>query len=436
MTTENFKIVERKRNVVSLFFALLFSISFLIFILFQKALVKKLGFPKPLLYVDEVFVVIFFYLLSLYFLVIAKIDKLIFPFLKVLVIFAGVGLISGLINGNSMLVTSLGIFDYLKNFIFIFVGYYFFNSRKLLMTLYNILLFVSLILVGVAIFQELLFLLGKTATGIIRFGLLRTPSLVGHPNMFGLYIFLFFTLRLFVKRKIDFINFLLLLGIFLSLSRFVWVSTIIVLIIYSWQNKKIKNFLIILSLLVVFFIFALPYFFRHSSQELFSESFYRGYALLKSLEVWKDHKVLGAGPGMWGGVVSIIFKSPLYERYNFSDHWFKTYLQRIHSLDQFYPQLLAETGVIGFIIFIIFLYLLYKIPKQISFKVKDSFLRNFLKALSLVSIGLTLYLFGSGLNLSHFLITYSIFLGMSLGVAKNENIFNQQISLSKRWRCN
>ena len=48
---------------------------------------------------------------------------------------------------------------------------------------------------------------------------------------------------------------------------------------------------------------------------------YRVYTMNKSLEVFKDHPILGVGPGMFGGVISVIFNSHVYDEYNFQKTW-------------------------------------------------------------------------------------------------------------------
>lgn len=330
----------------------------------------------------------------------------------------------------------MGTFDYLKNFSFLFAGYYIFRSRRLLLISYKTLTTIAIICVIVAVSQEILFLLGKISapTALIRFGLMRTPSLLGHPNLYGLYIFLVFTIRLFLKRKIDFLNILFLIGIFLSISRFVWISTIFILFVYTMNFGKFFYKFAFLFLFIGFSFFSLPYFLLHTSHELLTQNFFRGYALYKSIEIWNDNKILGVGPGMFGGVVSIIFNSPIYYKYDFSYHWFN-FMKNFNSIDQFYPQLLAETGILGFLSFIYILFILFKNPRIIYKKrTRYDFFSNFIYSLSWVPLGLILYLFGSGLNMVAFLIPYFLLLGISIGVVKNAYPTRKQISFSKRWR--
>ncbi len=53
--------------------------------------------------------------------------------------------------------------------------------------------------------------------------------------------------------------------------------------------------------------------------------------------------IFGAGPGRFGSIASMIYKSPLYKKLNIDDTKF--------TMDTFWPQLIGETGLGGFILF-------------------------------------------------------------------------------------
>jgi O-antigen ligase len=77
------------------------------------------------------------------------------------------------------------------------------------------------------------------------------------------------------------------------------------------------------------------------SLEYFQADEYRGVFLYKAAEAFGDHPLLGAGPGRFGGWVSINYEpSLLYSEYAFST-------QGISSIDMFWPHLIVETGIIG-----------------------------------------------------------------------------------------
>jgi len=345
----------------------------------------------------------------------------------ILILFLIGGMNSGVYNNNNLFITSLGVFDYIKNFFYIVGCYYLFSNYKFLKTLYRILLSLTILLVFVAVIQEVFFLLGEDIgkvflpSALTRFGFLRTPSLMGHPNIFGLYVLLFFTLNLFIrKRTLGLTNILLYMGLFLTFSRFVWVSGAIIIMFFALESKKLVHKMAGAVMALSFIIFVIPFVYIKTHNEMLTQDYFRGYALYKSIEIWNDNKLLGVGPGMFGGVISLKFNSPVYERYNFSDRWL-TFMKGFNSIDQFWPQLLAETGLIGLFIFFLLLSVLYIIPRRISLMVEDSFLKGMLSGLAKMPVILFFYLFGSGLNMTAFLVTYTSLLGIAIGVAKDEN---------------
>ncbi len=396
---------------------------FLLFIPFQRVLVRQLNFDKKLLYIDEVVSLIFIFTIPILILMKGRVRREIQALMIPVATFIVVGMTSGLYNGNEIIITGLGIFDYVKLFFYIFGCCYFFADHEFLKFIYKILLKLAVLLVLIALIQETVYFLNGnvrsffTPVVLTRFGMLRTPSLLGHPNLFGLYALLFFTLNLFVTRRIDFTNSLLLIGTFLSVSRFIWISTLVVMMVFILKSKKILYKLFI-CIVAVYFAIVAPSFIKHTNTELFSQDFYRGYALFISLEIWRDHKLLGAGPGMYGGVVSVKFNSPIYDSYSFSALWYQKFLQRIHSIDLFWPQVLAETGVCGFLTFTGLLFVAYMVPRRLSYRISDSFLKALLMGMSYIPIVIGIYLFGSGLNLTGFLVTYASLLGISIGVAQ------------------
>ena len=403
--------------------------AFLVFLPFQMWLYTRFNLAHGFLWMDEIFVVggvcscLFVLLLKR---TVPREAALIFcP----IVLFVLIGLLSGLLNSRELHVTVLGIFDYLKGFLLISVFACVSISRRRIIYLYKILYILAIMLSPVAVLQELAFFLhfpvekiGVLYPDLVRFGFLRTNSLMGHPNMFGLYTLMFFVLDLNLYRRLRWHHAFLLLGTFLSFSRMVWLASIVVIILSPIKNKR-KNLVIVLLPLIICVCVAIPLFYSHTARELRSNNTYRGYTLAKSMEIWKENPLIGVGPGMYGGVVSVMFNSPIYKQYNFSQNWFNYGLRRFRSLDQFLPQILAEMGLIGTLFFMFLLYLLVRIPLRIAFKTADTFKKDLLLGLSVIPLILFVYLFGSGLNLTPFLLTYSALFGMVLGM-KDENSSN------------
>ena len=146
---------------------------------------------------------------------------------------------------------------------------------------------------------------------------------------------------------------------------------------------------------------------------------FRVYARNKAMEVWRDQPFLGVGPGMFGGVVSVIFNSPVYEKYNFSQKWYE-FMKPFRSLDQFWPQVLAEIGIIGTVLFAGLLFSLL-ITHLIIRQRTTNEIRDLFTGFTIATTIIFIYTFGSGLNLTSLLFTYSALAGTALGGYENSS---------------
>jgi len=400
----------------------------LLFLPFQMQLVDRLNLPHPLLWMDEFFVILIFILFVFIFLYRGKIHRGSLEILFCLIYLGMVGIISGLLNDNLPVVTANGIFDYIKNFLIIPAACFFPLSGKRANRIYKILHRLALFFCIVAILQETAFFfkLPVQKMGVsffdVRFGLMRAPSLMGHPNVFGLYSLLFFILDFSLHQKIRWQNLLLISGIFLSVSRMVWVAFFVSFLYLLIQGRSRKKVLLFM-LATILIAFAIPSFYLFTIREIGPANYFRGYALYKSLEIFKDHPIWGAGPGTYGGVISFIFDSPIYGKYNFNEYWLN-YMRYTRSLDQFWPQIMVEMGLLGALSFGLLLFKLWQVARKVSLVTENPFRKKILLGFSDVPIVLVVYLFGSGLNLTPFLLTYGLLFGIILGM-KDESPFNK-----------
>ena len=305
----------------------------------------------------------------------------------------------------------------------VFFGFLNFNEIDI-KNIYKILHWLALFFCFFAIIQEVIYSPGFPIGDEVRFGIFRTPSLMGNSNLFGLYAVLFFMLDFSLYRKIRWQNIVFLVGIFLSVSRMAWLSLILCFLFLIMQNKKRSVKVLIFTICFILIIVLIMLFGTHTLDEWSNEGYYRGYVMSKSLEIWRDSPILGVGPGMYGGVISVIFNSSIYNKYQFSQHWYDYGLKGFHSLDNFWFQCLGELGIIGIIIFIILLVALYQVARVESNKSKNGFRKKILQGFSTIPILLFVYLFGSGLNFTPILLTYSILLGLVLGI-RNESIIDK-----------
>lgn len=393
------------------------SILLLVFLIFQPLLKSRYDI---LSYIDELFIVLCLLALVLILLLTGRIKKSAFGILGIMALFCAEGLLSGAINGNKIIITVNGVFDYIKNFLPIpFFAMLKFSTGRV-KKMYKILLLVAIIFCLVGIIQEIMFFCGCKFEGDVRFGILRVRPLEHHPNVYGLCCLFFLIMEYSLYKRVRWYGFLLIVGIMLSVSRMVWISFVFASVLLILRQKIGRMLPLVVFMLIVLF-FALPAFFRYTKSETIPTATFRGYALHKSIEIWRDHYFFGTGPGMYGGVVSVKYNSPVYEKYNFDSEQYNYWVKKIRSLDQFWSQILAETGIIGTVIFLWLLLYLFKIPYRHALALRNNeFTTNMLKGLSLIPIVIIVYLVGSGLNLNLFLLTYSILLGACLGV-RNEN---------------
>jgi len=141
---------------------------------------------------------------------------------------------------------------------------------------------------------------------------------------------------------------------------------------------------------------------------------FRNTAKYTAINIWKDHFLFGAGPGTYGGIVSIKYNPALYREYNLSRD-FMEYANSLGSIDQFWPQILAECGIIGTLSFaalfvaLIFVMLILKIwfsSEEVS---------GLFTGLIIVTIIIFIYSLYTGLNITSILFTYSAITGMAIG---------------------
>ncbi|MBN2400243.1 MAG: O-antigen ligase family protein [Candidatus Aminicenantes bacterium] len=425
-------------------------LAMLVFLPFQLRLADELGFVVPFLrslkYLDELTVLVLFPpALWIFFRERNKLHYLQYIFwpLAVLGLF---GLISGWINHLPLMITAMGSFDYVKNFLPLFIYAAFFPMASDWQKALRFLVITAVVLGVFAVYQESinlvfsLFFPASAGTGIelamlprifgdyLRIGLLRTPSLTIHPNLFGLFTLLVLTYYLFTKRKVNPLVFLALYGgIFFCLSRIVGLSFIVLAGIQFLRGRK---WMVFPTIPLAIFLFLMGSYFdsnviksknprmatyfgvqTHYTPQMSS---IRSQLREKALAVFNDHPVAGSGPGTFGGIVSFKYRPELFKKYKVIQ-WQYDSLKKFGSLDQFWPQLLAELGVVGTSIFVLLLVVLALVFIIAGRAAPDIATRGFFLAAALATGYIFIYLFSNGLNMTAFLYTYSALAGMVFG---------------------
>jgi len=331
---------------------------------------------------------------------ILEIDKYLL-LLTVFFIFSGL-----LSNYFSYTRISLGTFDIVKNLSLILVfRFATIDDTELNMAIgffIRIMFFATII----AIVQEIL-----TISGIhqvltdYKGWLYAATSFIGH-TVFGLLSCLLFSILFFKPSKTSFEQkafILSIIGIIISGSRMSYIFFALFLLIHLIKShkldKKVFQFLIFIFLILAMgfwkhFYYEIMLFIKSPVSLLRTHGFERGIA------IFMDNPILGMGPGTYGGMVSFLTNSPSYAIYNFSSHWF-SYCKGFRSIDNFFPQLIAEGGIIGTAIFFIFW---FKVSHFLFSQKHDfSWLGN---ALGMSLLCILPILFGSGLNLQ--IITFML----------------------------
>jgi hypothetical protein len=376
-----------------------------------------------------------------------------FLLLLPVVIIIFIGLTSGLLNGNSLYITALGTFSYIKNFLLIFIYAAFIKKIITFQKIFQFMLTIAVCVGIISVIHELWAVYLKyidynfnaaminninnimiMVTGYNieplnwRMGMYRTPSIMTHYNLLGFYSVFILSIYLSITKKINAINFSsLFAGVLLSVSRLAYLSFAF---LAGFQILKGRKWFIVLLIpllpLLLYTVFI-------SHDILFSDEInvprnvitgevmtegrisLREYALSKGLEVWKDYPVWGVGPGMFGGDVAVKNRSPFYEEYNAS------IVLDYRTLDQFWPQVLAEMGIIGtisFAVLLVSLLLTFYLSRKWAV---DELSRGLFTGLAVFTVFVFFSTFSNSLNNAPILFPYCAFAGMGLGCERRND---------------
>jgi len=346
-----------------------------------------------------------------------------------LIAFCIFGIISGLKNNNSLIITSLGIFDYIKYPLLIFIYAAFLPESGYFKKIFRFLLIAGIVIsIGVLLEEgSVLFfryILGRDIRdpmvyilrplpismeavdaawrfGIYRAGLFLSSNTVGYFLLLCLVIYIYTA-----EKKNMLVISSLVLAILSTVSRSAYASLFILAVIQILKDKKTL-------LLPVLFIFLslMTYMSLVSRVGETGDYTFRSVVVQQAIKVFNDHPVFGVGPGMYGGMVSLYFKSPLLERY-----YIPNYMRRyIGGIDQFWPQVIAEMGIGGLILFIAMVIAIVRV----LFMLKGINKTDGELVSGLVIFWIVIYLFtlGTGFNTTIVSFPFFAFIGISTGTA-------------------
>lgn len=417
----------------------------LLFLPFQDKLKKSVklysnGLSSFIAYLDEITIVIFLLLVIKEFFKNREIyNKLHLILLFPLLVLSISGFVSGIVNRNSLLITTLGTFDYIKNFMVIFIYTAFFKEFEQFKKIFRAILLVTVFLGVIALIQELWamwfryilkedihnirYLLVREGQPALAWsgGIYKARSLVGNNIVLGLYGILILTIYINITKKINFAVIVpLLSGILFSVSKMVYAAFAFVMGMYLFRTRKWFIILAIPALVFIIYMGFLTVGLDAVNVRTGERFPLRSYAREKAIEIWKDNKFLGVGPGMYGGIISIKMNSPYYEwdKYNFLPIA-KHYVQMFSGIDQFWPHILAEVGILGVFGFIGLFISILVILSILRQRASSEEIRGLFTALIIYTFVIVIYSLGSGLNVAALLFTYSAFVGMGLGSISN-----------------
>lgn len=356
-----------------------------------------------------------------------------------ILVFPVFGIISGIANGNAFIVTLFGSIDYIKYFLVIFIYAAFFRGFDHFQKIFHGLLILAIFLSVIAVIQEVWALVSRyildkdifdssvyllrnqqpsktMVSATWRFGMLRSGSLLKNPNILGYFILFILTIYLFTYKKINpYVFTILLSSVIFTVSRSAY-SGLFILLAIRFIFLKLNNKIILTASICTYIIcIAIFSYYQPDVDNLDLKErgavTYREFAARKGMEVWNDHPFIGVGPGMFGSVTSIRFKSHVYDVYKFP----KGLLKQIGSIDQFWPQLLAEMGIVGFAIYIGIFIALIKTFLQLKKDLNDNNMNCLIVAFLTFLLVIYSYTFGTGFNNVSVVFPFLAMCGICLG---------------------
>jgi hypothetical protein len=333
---------------------------------------------------DEAASIILFSLLFLYHLYLHwSIKKSEIDLILICLVLIALG--SSFIQGTPLNILGSQFLLYIKGFLFFYVFIYLPVTIRIMKTYRRIFFWAGIVLfflgmIDLAAPAQFRSFIGTSPFVEYRYNIPSIKSLFSHPAIFGwfmnfLALYCFASFIVFKKGTYLVLGLIFFSGSFLSmrlkaiigLFASIWMG----IVIYPLGKGKRVVVLIFLILMVIIIIFLgspisdlleakyKMYVTAETSMEIA-----RNALAIKSIDVAKDKFPFGAGLGRYGSWISRIHYSPIYYQYGLSHVWGLSEDFPVFINDTFWPMILGETGVFGFILFvavlIIFLVVLFK----------------------------------------------------------------------------
>jgi len=347
-------------------------------------------------------------------------------------IFFCVGITSTLINKTSIIWSTISIILALKG-IFIY-----WISKNLKYSANDIIIFYTNLLkfLVVVFIIGLLQYIGVEIPLIpqrFRLGVNIATSIFGHHAIFGFVMAVGFSLATGIylstrNKKWTMLVITFLTGIILSSVRKSLLGTLfgVLFVMLNYRRLKINKKDIYASLFALIVFFG-SFYSRFSNIIEGTKSEYVSHAEINprlwlyygAYKILQKKPFLGEGPGTYGSYISVLKKSKIYAKYGIN-------ILDVYKTDTYWPYIMGEYGILGFISIITILLLLFKHLWSLS---KINFENKFLKGIFIGYVILFVeYMFESltmpvyNLSLTTFLLFGGIGILRSVFLTQNNNI--------------
>jgi hypothetical protein len=379
---------------------------------------------KAISYIDEVSFIILLGLGVTFFLLkpnVYTIPRL--PFTKWLLVFIAYGVILSRIKTIPFFQATFSIYDLDKSIIVLFPFVMMNYDEDQFIRLVKLVIRLGVVLAIAGILGEILALgfkigINYFVTEGFRLGLYRIVSItgIGSQNYLGLYgILCFFLNYSFAKKDVG--NYskkaLLLIMIFLTMSRQAWMGFFMVFVLMKKWLKYSLPFLPI----VLFLIYSLS---GVNELDIDPEAYPRTYAYLESVKILISHPLTGIGPGMFGDLASVLWKSPVYNQW---PTFCKERVFAIRGIDAFWPGVWGGYGLIGLLLYCAIWLSIFKYLGKVALAFKEEGsdkLSNLGFTLKYFMVALAIMGFGGGLNSPFVAYTYFALVGIYVSLCEKK----------------
>lgn len=333
------------------------------------------------------------------------------PMTKWLMLFIIFAFIVGMAKRIPLIQATFGTYDNVKNLVIIYLFAMMAFSRDEFISLLKSLIITGLILAAIGMIGIFLAITVGWGEHLFvmesgRFIPFQTFSLAGsgNQNYLGIYAtLLFFLSYSFTEPLTKFSRFNIFLLLILTVSRQAWMSFLAVFSFF--KRKKV----LIIGLPILFLAIVLT---MGSKAEIDPNEYFRLFAFLESLRILKEHPFTGVGPGMFGGLASVLWQSPIYDNWPMLMKW---WVYKIRSIDSFWPVIWGELGIIGFALFVAGVLSLFFFLRRLASafsQAADTQLATIGRTLQWFMIALAIMGFAGGWNCPFVTYTYFALVGI------------------------